>query len=581
MSHEVPGPVVQFGGVEVDMRLREVRRGADADAVRLQEQPYQLLALMLDRPGDVVTRDDIRQRLWPDGTSVDFEHSVNAVVKRLRAVLGDDATQPRFVETLPRVGYRFIGTLAGTDTAPRPPAPAPRPRLVVLPFMNLTGDPSHDYFIDGFTEELIAQLGHRCADRVGVLARTSAMLYKDVRRGAADIGEALRVDYLVEGSVRIGGDRVRITAQLIETRGETHLWAHSYDRAYQNCLAVQADVAAEIAGTLTRELFPPPAAPAPTRVPGAHEAYLTGRFHWNRPGSAGLRTSVSYFDQALAIDAGFSRAHSSRARAYMSMAEHYLMGGREALRIALDAANQALAIDPDDGDALVVVGEAHRVLDYDPAGARAAFEKVLALNPSSVAALRYYAWFLGVRRLDADAIAAADRAFSLDPLCIVMQMSAADIRFLAGDFDGALARCRHALAMEPDADRAMRSTALVLVQLGRAEEAVATFDAAPDRSLSSASLAVKGQALAAAGHADKARAIARRLDRAAKDGVVSSYHFAALHTALGDREAAFAQLERAGAEGDPWLDAVAVDPRFACLRSDDRLHAIRARLKLE
>ena len=383
MSHEVPGPVVQFGGIAVDMRLREVRRGADA--VRLQEQPFQLLSLMLDRPGDVVTREDIRQRLWPDGTSVDFEHSVNAVVKRLRAVLGDDAAQPRFVETLPRLGYRFIGTLESADVRPRPSAP--RPRLVVLPFMNLTGDPSHDYFIDGFTEELIAQLGHRFADRVGVLARTSAMLYKDARRGAADIGEALRVDYLVEGSVRVGGNRVRITAQLIETRDETHLWAHSYDRAYENCLAVQHDVAAEIAVVLQRELFPPPPVAVPTRVPGAHDAYLTGRFHWNRPGSAGLRTAVTYFDQALAIDPGFSRAHSSRARTYLSMAEHYLMDGREALRMALDAATRALAIDPDDGDALVVVGEARRVLDYDPAGAeppsRGSWRATRARSPRS------------------------------------------------------------------------------------------------------------------------------------------------------------------------------------------------------
>jgi len=581
VSDVVPGPIVQFGGVEVDMRLREVRRGSDA--VRLQEQPFQLLALMLDRPGDVVTREDIRQRLWPDGTSVDFEHSVNAVVKRLRAVLGDDAAQPRFVETLPRVGYRFIGALDGLESLPRRPAPAPRPRLVVLPFTNLTGDASHDYFIDGFTEELIAQLGHRCADRVGVVARTSAMLYKDARRGAADIGEALRVDYLVEGSVRVGGDRVRITAQLIETRGETHVWAHSYDRDYRNCLSVQTDVAAEVAVALERELFPPPAArtEAPTRVPGAHEAYLTGRFHWNRPGSVGLRTAISYYDQAIAHDPSFGRAHSSRARAYVSLAEFYLIGGAEALRIARDSANRALAIDPDDGDALVVIGEARRVLDHDPAGARAAFEKALALNPSSDAAHRYYAWFLGVRERRVDALAVSDRAFSLDPLCIVMQTSAADIRYFARDFEGALARSRHALEMEPDSDRAMRSAAAALIQLGRGDEAVATFDAAPERALSTAGLAVKGCALAAAGNFDKARAIARRLERAGKDRVVSPYYFAALHTALGQKDAAFTQLERACATGDPQLDAVGVDPRFAALHGDDRLHAIRARLRLD
>jgi TolB-like protein/tetratricopeptide (TPR) repeat protein len=578
VSQAVPGPVVQFGDVEVDMRLREVRRGTDA--VRLQEQPFQLLALMLDRPGDVVTREDIRQRLWPDGTSVDFEHSVNAVVKRLRAVLGDDAMQPRFVETLPRVGYRFIGTLAGADT-PRPPAPAPRPRLVVLPFMNLTGDPSHDYFIDGFTEELIAQLGHRCADRVGVLARTSAMLYKDVRRGAADIGEALRVDYLVEGSVRVGGDRVRITAQLIETRGETHLWAHSYDRDYADCLAVQSDVAAEIAVTLTRELFPPAAAAAKSRVPVAYEAYLTGRFHWNRPGGSGLEAAISYYDQALAHDPGFSRAHSSRARAFLSLSEYYTVDIGNALRSARQAAERALAIDPDDGDAWVVVAETRRVLDHDPAGALAGYRKVLALNPSSDCAHRYYAWFLGVRQQRDEAVAVADRAFLLDPLCVVMQSSAADVRYLAGDYEGALARCRHALDMYPEFERARRAGALSLVQLGRGADAVAMFDGIAERTLSPTSLAVKGTALAAAGQGDRARAIARRLERASKDTIVSGYHLAGLHAALHDVDAAFASLERACAAGDPWLDAVGVDPRFACLRDDARLRAIRARLRLD
>ncbi len=579
MSHEIPGPVVQFGGVEVDMRLREVRRGADA--VRLQEQPFQLLALMLDRPGDVVTREDIRQRLWPDGTSVDFEHSVNAVVKRLRAVLGDDAMQPRFVETLPRVGYRFIGTLEGADGRPRLPAPAPRPRLVVLPFMNLTGDPSHDYFIDGFTEELIAQLGHRCADRVGVLARTSAMLYKDARRGAADIGEALRVDYLVEGSVRVGGTRVRITAQLIETRGETHLWAHSYDREYTNCLAVQSDVAAEIAAQLTRELFPPAVSETPTRVPGAYEAYLTGRFHWHRSGSDGLLTAITFYDQALAHDPGFGRAHSSRARAWLSLSEYYVVPPGDALRSAREAAERALAIDPEDPDAWVVIGEARRVLDHDSAGARAAYDKVLSGNASSECAHRFYAWFLGARSPGAGAIAVADRAFSLDPLCIVMQTCAAEVRFLSGDYEGALSRSRHTLEMEPKSERARRAASLALVQLGRGADAVAIFDPLPDRSASLTSLAVKACALVAAGHIDRARTIARRLERRSHDSVVSPYHFAALHAALGDADAAFAQLALADAAGDPWLDAVGVDPRFACLRADVRLQAIRARLRLD
>lgn len=576
----MPDPVVQFGDVLVDMRLREVRRGEEA--VRLQDQPFQLLALMLDRPGDVVTREDIRRRLWPDGTSVDFEHSVNAVVKRLRAVLGDDAARPRFVETLPRVGYRFIGALERTRTEAQPrPAPA-RPRLVVLPFNNLTGDAAHDHFIDGFTEELIAQLGHHSADRIGVLARTSAMLYKDARRGAADIGEALRVDYLVEGSVRIAGDRVRITGQLIETRGETHLWAHSYDRESGNGLAVQTEVAQEMAGAVIRELFPPAAATGRSRVPGAYEDYLTGRFHWHRSGPVGLRDAIAFYDRALAQDPDFSRAHSSRARAFLSLSEYYAICVDEALRQVRESAERALALDPEDIDAWVAIGEVRRIVDRDPGGARFAYQKALALNPSSDSGHRYYAWFLAVRRAG-EALAIADRAFLLDPLCMVMQTCAADVRYLAGDYEGALARCRHALEMEPGFDRALRASALALVELGRPGEAVAVFEGMAERRLSCSSLSAKGVALAAAGDVDGARSIARRLERASRerDTLVSGYHLAALQAVIGDRDAAFAQLARACQVGDPWLDAVGVDPRFRPLHDDPRFATVHSRLRLD
>ena len=236
------------------MRLREVRR-TDA-VVRLQEQPFQILDLLLERPGDVVSRERIRQRLWPDGTSVDFEHSVNAAIKRLRTALGDDASQPRFVETVPRWGYRFIALPEADARADESPASSSRPRLIVLPFVALNGTSTDEAFGDGLMQELTAQLAHRCADRLGVLARTSAMLYKDARHRAGDIGDALRVDYLVEGSVRLSDDRIRITAQLIEARGETHRWAHGYERPRDDDFAVQTEVATEIAQALTRQLVP-------------------------------------------------------------------------------------------------------------------------------------------------------------------------------------------------------------------------------------------------------------------------------------------------------------------------------------
>src|SRR6187402_1850719 len=209
-------PTLRFGAFELDVRLRELRRGTSR--VRLQEQPFEILRLMLERPGDVVTREQLRQRLWPNGTFVDFEHSLNAAVKRLRAALGDDAENPRFVETLPRRGYRFIASLNAAEPAALPAAaPAtPRVRLAVLPFTNLSEDPGQDYFSDGLTEEMISQLGGLYRGRVGVLARWSSMVFKGTSRRASEIGEALRADYLLEGSVRRDGDRVRITARLVE-----------------------------------------------------------------------------------------------------------------------------------------------------------------------------------------------------------------------------------------------------------------------------------------------------------------------------------------------------------------------------
>ena len=266
--------VVRFDGFEVDLRAGELRRGEAS--VRLQEQPLQILAMLLDRPGDTVTREELRMRLWPDGTTVDFEHSVNAAIKRLRAALGDAADHPRYVETLHRRGYRFIAPVervGNSDARPGSLAPLDtRPRLVVLPFTNLSDDPAQEYFSDGLTEEIIAQLGRRSARHLGVIARTSAMALRHSGRTASDIGRCLRADYLIEGSVRREKNRVRITAQLVETSGETHLWSESYDRDLIDILAIQEEVASRVARSLALELLPDRSLDAGrTRHPGAYQ----------------------------------------------------------------------------------------------------------------------------------------------------------------------------------------------------------------------------------------------------------------------------------------------------------------------
>lgn len=252
---QFPEPVdgsVRFGPFELLVNSRELRNGATK--IRLQEQPFELLQMMLEHPGQVVTRDRLRERLWPEGTFVDFDHSLNAAVKRLRAALGDSADNPRFVETLPRRGYRFIGALQPNHGQAANGRHWRRSRLAVMPFSSLGNASVRDDFTDGLTEEMMARLGHVSPHRIVLIAGRSSMLFRGAGQRAHEIGRALRADYLLEGSVRCAGERVRITARLIETSDETHLWSETYERQLDDSFLVQSDVAACVAQSLAQQL---------------------------------------------------------------------------------------------------------------------------------------------------------------------------------------------------------------------------------------------------------------------------------------------------------------------------------------
>jgi TolB-like protein len=242
-------PVVRFGIYEVNLHSRELRK--HGMRIRMEEKPFQILELLLERAGQVVTRRALREKLWPD-TIVGYEHGLNTAVNKLRDLLSDCARSPRFIETLPRLGYRFIAPVIG----PGQSATAARRILLVLPFENLCGDDEQDFFADGLTEEMIAQLGRLNPKRLGVIARTSAIQYKATRKSIGEIAEEMHVDCVLEGSVRCNGMRVRITGQLIEARDQTHLWSATYDRDLSDILDVQADVARQIGKALAPELLP-------------------------------------------------------------------------------------------------------------------------------------------------------------------------------------------------------------------------------------------------------------------------------------------------------------------------------------
>lgn len=564
------GQPLRFGTFELHVGSRELRNGSTS--IRLQEQPFEILRMMLERAGDVVTREELQHRLWPNGTFVDFEHSLNAAVKRLRAALGDDADNPRFVETLPRRGYRFIGALRVEPPAGAADATDARVRLAVLPFVNLSEDSAQEYFTDGLTEEMISQLGRLCRGRIGVIARWSSMLFKGTTQRAHEIGEALRADYLLEGSVRREGDRVRITARLIETRGETNLWAETYERNLTDYLSVQADVAARIARSLAVELVPEDSQPvhAVTKSASAYQSYLLGRYHWNLPGDDGVEQALIHLNESVRLDPQFAPAYAGIARALVSRAENYREQPRRALEAARDAAKRAIELEPDLSEGHLALGEVRRMLEWDWRGAETAYSQAIALNPSQEGAHRAYALLLASVSRSGEAGREAGRACELDPFCLVVSTSAAWVHYLAGDFETAKEYCRRTIDLDPRQQRARRILGAAYLGSGQIDYALdvlqAAQGAAGDEPVVTAWLA---HARAVSGDRNEALKLIEKV-KATRTRYLPSYHVAIAYAGLGDADAAFQALERAATDADPALAHLAQEPRLEPVRTDPR-----------
>jgi TolB-like protein/Tfp pilus assembly protein PilF len=567
---------LRFGAFELDERARELRTGATR--IRLQDQPFEILRLLLQRPGEVVTREELRRQLWPDGTYVDFEHSLNAAVKRLRAALGDDADNPRFVETLPRRGYRFVASSSASDAPPPAVQPRTLVRLAVLPFSNL-GDERHEYFGDGLHEELISQLGGLCRGRLGVLARWSSVVFKGTPLRARDVGEALRADYLLEGSVRHEDDRVRVTARLIETGGETQLWAEMYDRHLTHSLSVQSDVAAQIARALAAELVPDERTRAHSAAASAaYQAYLKGRYFWNKTEDQRIDQAIAYYEEALSLDASFGPAAAALARARIARAEHYLEVPRLALASARDTARRALDIDGSLYEAHLALGETQRMLDFDWVGAETSYLKALALNPSSESAHRAYALLLSALGRHREAVRESDRAIELDPLCLVVGGAAAWVAYASGDYRAAIEIARNTIDMDPEFVRARRVLAAAYLQSGRLAEAVQELETSAALTDHPVLLGWLAHAKAITGHTCDAEAIVARM--LTQDGYRQHYALAIAYLGLGRIDEAFDALDVACLDRDPLLTHVAVEPRFDQIRGDARFAALLTRMGL-
>jgi TolB-like protein len=434
---------IRFGPFEVDLRAGELRK--HGIKVKLREQSFQVLALLLEHPFEVVTREESRAQLWRADVFVDFENNLNTAVTRLREALGDSTEKPRYVETLPRRGYRFVAPVS--KGGPRPDeCRAGNVRLTVLPFDNLSGDPAQEYFSDGMTEELITELACLAPGRLGVIARTSAMRYKGSRREVTRIGRELDVDYVVEGSVRRADNRVRISAQLIKVDDQTHLWAKSYDSELRDALQLQRDIAQAIVRQIDVNL----ALGSVDRMqrahvldPEAYDTYLLGLHQFSRASPSSFKRADECFRLAIERDPRFGPAHAKLAMANALSAFFGYAPHSEAFPQAESAARTALELDGSLTEALSALATVHWFHHWNLAECDRLLDHAVGLNPNDPTAHWTMAMFQGSMKEDhRRAAIEASLALLLDPLSIVIRSMTCWLPYWSREYDRAIAQAR-------------------------------------------------------------------------------------------------------------------------------------------
>jgi len=623
---------------EFDFRSSELRE--NGRKVKVQGQPVQILAMLLEQPGELVTRDELKNRLWPGDTFVDFEHSLNAAVKRLRQALHDSAENPRFIETLARRGYRFIAEVDAVEGAGlniREPAtdnvvtaddrehpevaektavvhrpawplawklsglallaistivvvwmlrsrsvPSPTIRsLAVLPLENLSSDPSQEYFADGMTDELITDLGQISALRV--ISRTSIMQYKGVRKPLPQIARELNVDAVVEGTVLRSGDQVRITAQLIQARDDRHLWSHSYEGELRDVLALQNRVASAIAQQIQINLKPTEQVALKTEKavnPEAHEAYLRGRYFWNKRTDDGLRKAIDYFNQAIAKDPTYAQAYTGLADSYALLGdwEYGGMAPKEAFPKAEAAATKALQLDDTLGEAHTSLAFCFDLYDWNWDSAEVEFKRAIELNPGYATARHWYSWHLAVLGRKDEAIAEMREAAALDPLSLIISADLAEVLLVARLYPQSIQQSQSTIAMDPTFAVAHYQLGQAYVQDRRYSDAMTEFQRAIE--LSGANTTFNSNlayVYALAGRRGEAVKILN--DQKNRDhGFSNSAEIALIYVGLGEHDQAMTWLERAYEER--FNPSILARPSFDPLRSDKRFQDLLYRIGL-
>jgi TolB-like protein/Tfp pilus assembly protein PilF len=592
-DHDQPGHpaarLLRFGPFELDTRAGELRkRGA---SLPLKGQPLQVLEILLRHSGDIVTREELRAQLWTSDTFVDFEHSLHNAIARLRDTLGDSATAPRFIQTLPRRGYRFVmevesigGEKRGEPSSSvNPQSRAPEIRaLAVLPLADLSGDPAQDYFADGMTEALITSLAK--IGKLRVISRTSVMTYKSTRKSLPRIARELNVDAVLEGSVLRSGERVRITAQLIHAHSDQHLWAESYERDLRDILAVQSDIAREVANQIRIMLTPEEQARlevARPVDPRAHDLLLKARFQRNQRTEESVRKALSYFQSALEIDPKWAEGYVGIADCHNILAYYNGLAPKDAYSRSEKAARKALVLDPSLGEAHAAIGVVKRDYEWDWAAAEQYFQRAIKLNPGCVDAYHWRGTMFGMLGHHREGLNEKMKALELDPLSPVYRTDVGRVHYFVREYDQAIENYRAALEIDPTFFFTHALLGQAYLQKGMFKPALAAFQTAARLTSDSAfTLARLAHGQARAGEGGKARSLLKRLQAIAKRGYVSAYDFALVHAGLGHEEETFTWLKRALAERSIWLGYLNVEPAFDVLRGNPQFQSLLKRIGL-
>ncbi len=620
--HPAPGKV-RFGPFALDLETGELLK--EGVRIKLQDQPFQILCILLEKPGRVVTREELKNRVWPADTFVEFDQGVYSAVRRLRDALCDSAESPRYIETLARRGYRFIAPVESGNVVPShtdrpilvashpprrrswvtlagvsllalfaigiswfawqrfktaPPAAHRTPEihiLAVLPLENLSHDPEQEYFADGMADELVTQLGQISA--VKVISRTSAMHYKGTKKTLPEIARELHVDAVIEGSVQRSGKRVRVNAQLIEAATDQHLWAHSYERDLSDTLVLQSEVAQAIVQEIAARLTPQEQsrlANVRTVDPQAQDEYLLGRYYENKWTEENLRIAIGRFKQAILKDPGYARAYAGLADTYREMGDPYRGGHRaiETLPQAKAMAMKALELDPTLGEAHSSLASIVNLLDWDWKEAEKQYQLALQLNPSFAQGHSDYGMYLQALGRNDEARTQLNQAIELDPLSSAYRGRLGTLALMSREYDLAIQQFQR---MGPEGSNVPLAWAYIMKK--QYPEAISLLEIMIGKyGRNQNLLSFLAEAYGDAGRKDDAERVIHELLAQARVSYVPASHIAGAYIGLRDKNQVMKWLEQGFAERDEEMVWVNVAPDLDFMRSEPRFQALLRRM---